>query len=65
LANAPPEDEEISTDEEEGVTQAREWLKYNNPIPHERVLAELGLSAADFERMGQTALPEGSSEPSH
>jgi hypothetical protein len=57
LANAPLEDEEISTAEEQAVAEAREWLKHNKPIPHEEVLAEFGLSMADFERMGQTPLP--------
>jgi hypothetical protein len=57
LANAPLEDEETSDDEESAVAEAREWLKHNKPIPHEEVLAELGLSVADFERMGQTPLP--------
>jgi len=57
LANAPPEDEEISEEEERAVAEAREWLKYNKPISHEEVLAEFGLTAADFERMGETPLP--------
>ena len=58
LANAPPEDEEISAEEEKSVAEAREWLKHNKPIPHEEVLAEFGLTMADFERMGQTPLPK-------
>lgn len=57
LANAPLEDEEISEEEERAVAEAREWLKHNKPIPHEQVLAELGLTLADFERMGNTPLP--------
>ena len=57
LANAPLEDEEISAEEEQAVVEAREWLKHNKPISHEEVLAEFGLTIADFERMGQTALP--------
>lgn len=65
LANAPIEDEEISEDEEQAVAEAREWLKHNKPIPHEEVLAELGLSMADFERMGQTPLPPEPSRSSH
>jgi len=60
LANAPPEDEEISAEEEQSVAEAREWLKHNKPIPHEDVLAELGLTMADFERMGQAPLPPAS-----
>jgi len=54
LANAPLEDEEISEDEECAVAEAREWLKHNKPIAHKEVFAALGLSPADFERMGQT-----------
>ena len=57
LRNAPLEDEEISEEEEQAVAEAREWLKHNQPIPHEEVLAEFGLTMADFERMGQTPLP--------
>jgi hypothetical protein len=57
LRNAPLEDEEISAEEEQAVAEAREWLKHNKPIPHEEVLAEFGLTMADFERMGQTPLP--------
>ena len=65
LANAPLEDEEISEDEERAVAEAREWLKHNKPIPHEQVLAELGLTPADFERMGRTPLPAEPRRSSH
>jgi hypothetical protein len=57
LANAPIEDEEISAEEERAVAEAREWLQHNQPIPHEEVLAEFGLTVEDFERMGRTPLP--------
>jgi hypothetical protein len=65
LASAPPEDEEISVEEEQAVAEAREWRKHNRPIPHGAVLAELGLSMADFERMGRTSLASEQSRPSH
>jgi len=65
LASAPPEDEEISEEEERTVAEAREWLKHNKPIPHEEVLAEFGLTMADFERMGQTPLPPEPTRSSH
>jgi hypothetical protein len=58
LANAPLEDEEISAEEERAVAEAREWLKHNQPIPHEGVLAEFGLTMADWEKMGQEPLPD-------
>ena len=57
LRNAPIEDEDISEEEERAVAEAREWLKHNKPIAHEEVLAEFGLTMADFERMGRTPPP--------
>ena len=59
LANAPIEDEEIGAEEERAVAEAREWLKHNEPIPHEEVLADFGLNLDDFERMGRAPLPPG------
>ena len=56
LANAPYDDEPVSEEEELAVAASKEWLKTNKPIPHEEVLAEFGLTADDFERMGQTPL---------
>jgi len=58
------ENEEISEEEERAVAEAREWLKHNKPIPHEEVLAELRLTIADFERMGQTPLPQAGEKSS-
>ena len=57
LRNAPIEDEEIGAEEERAVAEACEWLKHNKPIPHEEVLAVLGLTPDDFESMGRTPLP--------
>lgn len=51
------EDEEISPEEEAGVALARESLKRNGGIPLEEVIAEFGLTMADFERMRETPLP--------
>ena len=57
LANTPAEDEEISDEEELAAAKSREWLKHNNPIPHDAVLAEFGLTVEDFGRLGRTPLP--------
>jgi hypothetical protein len=65
VALAPPEDEEISEEEERAVAQAHEWLKHNKPIPHEEVLAEFGLTMADFERMGRTPCPPEPNRSNH
>ena len=48
----------LSNAEREAVAEADEWLKHNQPIPHEEVLAELGLTMADWDQMGQEPLSE-------
>ena len=56
LANAPVDDEPISEEEIRSVQASREWLKNHEPISHDEVLAEFGLTLEDFERMGRTPL---------
>ena len=56
IANAPYEDEEISEEETLAVTASKEWLKHNKGITNEEILADFGLTAEDFERMGRTPL---------
>jgi hypothetical protein len=41
LRNAPFDDEPVSEEEECAVAEAREWLKHNQGIPFEQVVAEL------------------------
>lgn len=55
LRSAPLDDEPESEEEKQAVQEARDWLAQNGGkgIPHEEVLAEFGLTAADFDRMGQ------------
>jgi hypothetical protein len=48
----------LSNSERKAVGEADEWLKHNQPIPHEEVLAELGLTMADWEKMAEEPLPE-------
>jgi hypothetical protein len=60
---APLEDEPIGGEEQQTVAEARELLQHNQPIPHEEVLAEFGLTIEDFERMGRTPLPPESNGP--
>ncbi|HVP46030.1 MAG TPA: hypothetical protein VMT32_05580 [Bryobacteraceae bacterium] len=56
---APERDgDTLSHAERKAVAEADEWLKHNRPIPHEEVLAELGLTTAEWEKMGQERLPE-------
>jgi len=58
LRNAPIDDEPFTDAERKAVAEADEWLKQNQPIPHEEVLAELGVTMADWEKMAEEPLPE-------
>ena len=50
IANAPIDDELLTAEEEKALGEAREWLKHNNGIPHEQVLAELGISQEEIDQ---------------
>ena len=47
--------ESLSPAERQAIAEAEEWLNHNPPIPHEEVLAELGVTTAHWERMGRQA----------
>jgi len=48
---SPVEDRDtLSSAERKAIAEANEWLKRNHPIPHEEVLAELGLTMKDWEK---------------
>jgi len=49
IANAPIDDEPVTEEEEKAVAESREWLKHNEGIPHERVLAELGITQEEID----------------
>lgn len=49
IAAAPIDDEPLTADEELALDEAREWLKHNDPIPHEQVLAELGITQEQID----------------
>jgi hypothetical protein len=56
---SPEEDGDTLSDaERKAVAEADEWLKHNQPIPHEEVLAEFGLTMADWDNMGKEPSPE-------
>jgi len=50
IANAPVDDEQLSADGAKALDVAREWSRHNESIPHEEVLAELGLSPEEVDR---------------
>jgi len=50
LASAPAEEEEVTPETAAALDKSREWLKHNPGIPHEEVLAELGITQEEIER---------------
>ena len=51
IRNAPIDDEPVTAEEEKAMNQSREWLKHNQPIPHEQVLAELGITKEEIDSL--------------
>jgi len=62
LANAPIDDEPVSEEEAREIAEARAAIARGEIVSNEEVLAEFGLTAEDFERMGRTPLE---AEPHH
>ena len=51
---SPDEDgNTLSPAEAKAIAESDEWLKHNQPIPHEEVLADFGLTMADWEKMSR------------
>jgi hypothetical protein len=50
IANAPVDNEPLSTADEKALAEAHEWSKRNKGIPHEQVLAELGITREEIDR---------------
>jgi hypothetical protein len=49
LANAPIDDEPLTVEEIKALDESREWLRHNEGIPHEQVLAELGITQEEID----------------
>lgn len=58
LATAEIDDEPLTDEERRSLDEAIEWSKHNKPIPMEEVLADFGLTIADWETMSKTPLDE-------
>jgi len=50
IAHAPVDDEPLTEEEIKALDESREWLKHNEGIPHEQVLAELGITQEEIDR---------------
>jgi hypothetical protein len=56
LANAPDDDEPVSEEEARDIVAGRAAVAPGEIVSNEEVLAEFGVTAEDFERMGHTPL---------
>ena len=55
IDNAPVDAQPLTPEEAHALHEAREWLKHNRPIPHEQVLAELGITLDEIENCREPA----------
>ena len=55
IASAPVDDEPLTTEDTQALLEAREWLTHNTLIPHEQVLAELGITQEEIENYKEPA----------
>jgi hypothetical protein len=55
IANAPVDEEPLTPEEAHTLEETREWLKHDRPIPHEQVLAELGITQEEIENYKEPA----------
>jgi hypothetical protein len=54
IANAPFDDEPLSAEEKKALAEAREWSKQNKGVPHEQVLAELGITQEEINHFKES-----------
>jgi len=61
LVPSEEDGDSLSNEERQAIETADEWLKHNPPIPHQEILAEFGLTMADWEKMGKEPSSEETS----
>jgi hypothetical protein len=49
IVNAPIDNEPLTAQEDRALSEANEWSKHNQGIPHEQVLAELGITQEEID----------------
>jgi len=54
VASAATDDEPLTAEEKEALHEAQNWLKRNPGIPHEQVLAELGVTQEQVDNFKET-----------
>ncbi len=58
LASAPFDDEPFTEEDRLAIAEADEWLKRNEPVALETVLADFGLTQTDWDKMAKAPLPD-------
>lgn len=53
MVSAEEDTDTLSAAEAKAIAEADEWSKHNEAIPHEQVLAEFGLTMADWEKISR------------
>lgn len=49
VANAPIDDEPLSSQDEMALAEASDWARHNKATPHEDFLAELGITQEEID----------------
>ncbi len=55
IANAPADEEPLTEDERKALAEAKDWAKHNQCIPHDQVLAEIGVTQQEVDDFKETA----------
>ena len=55
IANAATDEETLTAEEKKALDEAQDWLKHNKGIPHEQVLAELGVTQGEVDNFKEPA----------
>jgi len=55
IANASADEESLTLEGEKALDEAQDWLKHNRGIPHDQVLAELGLTRGEIDSFKEPA----------
>jgi hypothetical protein len=55
IAQAPVDTEPLTVEDEKALAESEKWLKHNKPIPHEQVLAELGITQEEIDKYREPA----------
>ncbi len=61
MISSDEDSDRLSKSEGKAIAEADEWLKDHTPIPHDEILADFGLTKADWERMGGESAPQAPS----